>query len=245
MAEEYNFDTLFNGVPFNMSIAGSTGSGKSILLYYLLYKYSKEYDFVYFLTASRKYEGNSELNNYIWPNHIKRIDKKDFLINICDDLTKWLERVKESSDSYPKTLIITDDMGDNIRKGLYNFINKSRHSNISCIFLLHSMKDLNPGERNQIRIKVFTKMVENVKNELDITDPKLINTIRDQIYQIFDDTLETKKYCISEDDKIYYYIIPLEIVNDLKYNKINILHYHESLIKDNIRNSIAEILPSL
>src|SRR5690606_17511458 len=182
-----------------------------------------------------------------WPNNIKRIDKKEMLISTCDELTKWLEKVKANNidGQYPRTLIITDDMGDSVRKGLYNFINKSRHSNISCIFLLHNMKDLNPGERNQIRVKVFTKMIENIKNELDINDNKLVNNIRDQIYQIFDETSNQKKYCIFEDGIVYYFIIPDNLVKNIKYNNINILHYNESLMKDNIRNSISEVILDL
>lgn len=237
---KYDFEPVFNG-NFSINIIGKTGSGKSILLYYLLELYSSKFKFIYFLTKNQRYTNSkTDLNNFIWENHIYYITKDNLEITLRH-ITDWTSQFFTNENQF-KTLIILDDIGK-IPKDLYSYIISSRHLNISFVILTHSLTDLDYNIRKQISHIVTTskfKDVKEIERSLQITGmyAKEIFELNQKLHQT-----EIKKYLvIDSDDEPYYYIVPPSFVERYKQNQVSILHNNESHLKECIKELIRQCI---
>lgn len=234
--EKFDFSSLFD-TNFFLNIVGRTGSGKSILLYNLLYSYSN-FKFIYYFTKNKLTAiSTSEVNNYIWSNHIIDATTENIGI-VMAHLTTWTIEANKENEEHEKfkTLFIFDDIG-RYPKEVYENMISSRHSNISMIFLTHSLTDLHIDMRKQLTCYAISNIFSSAKEiekHLHIRCPKQCDYIFNMSQKIHQDK-EQKKYLILDNVfNTYYYIVPIEFVKEHKNKKINILHLHQSFLKEKL-----------
>lgn len=238
MTNEFDISQLKDN-HFNLSIVGKTNSGKSTLLYYILNLIKEDYKFIYFVTTNDIFQKNCILHNFIWPNHIKVVNNNNQIPGLLDKLYNWTYNISDTTDKY-KSLIIFDDIGDYLNGKLYKTITKSRHINLSMIFLLHDMLTIAKNEREQLTYRIFTHLTD-VKRDLDIKSTNVANDISLFVKNITENENGQKKYMLF-DDKLTskYIIIPQSFIDNLYQNKINTLVYQESQFKSELIKNIIE-----
>jgi hypothetical protein len=236
--QKFNFSEIMND-NFSIAIFGKTNSGKSTLLYYLLGQFCYLFKSIFFITANIKYSRESELDNYIWKDNVKVVDNSgeiEAFLNILESL------VVKTKDRY---LVIYDDIGDLLRKGcVFKHVIYSRHLNISQILLLHDLVTIEPKLRKQLTVKIFTSKIQDVKKELEITDPEEINHFRSIIKELFKDELP-KKYFIFFNSKAYFFIMPKKDLKNIKERNVNILPYSESEYKKLVTTQVKESIKNM
>lgn len=230
---------------FTLSISGSTNTGKSTLLYYILDYIKEDYKFVYFITTNNIFENNSILNNFIWKFHTKilNLKKPKEVTLLLEQLYAWTDKNVKND----KTLVIFDDIGCLLKDNIYQTITKARHIKMSMIFLLHEIYNIAKNERKQLTYKCFTESRNlNLKRDLDLSDTDQLKTeLSVFVKDINNSSIENnqKIYTIFTANNYYYYlVIPDEFIERLKKNEVSTLVYQESKYKDYIKEEINKII---
>lgn len=242
--DAFNLDDMFVEDSVNINLTGSTGTGKSTILYHILNKYHTRFRHIYYFTGQPNWDSTG-INNYVWEDHIFTINVSDK--SSRDDISMYITKHQEWLSKFqdkPRTLLIFDDLGEHLRNQLKNIIN-TRHSRISMIILTHDSTNLEPSVKQNIQFSIYAELIDirrSLKN-LPTEIAKILDKQQAQILQ--ESTKESKKYIVYDAkhrDSFYYYIIPKKDVDDLKDGKINILHNNESNAKDLIKEQILNYI---
>jgi hypothetical protein len=221
--------------PCNISIIGPTNSGKTTILKKILSIISDN-DFIFIVTNSKASFYSNNYLNYFYLNHVLFLDTDDFKIKLSiflKDMKEFGHRLKQENIFKGKIIIVFDDVGENLKHSLNNFTQESRHSNITCIFLIHHFTHLSPNIRNSIHYIITTSYNIDCKDFLHIRDNKSVIHIN----SIIKNLMLKKKYvyCIYNrlDSKFYYYLLKKNESNELN-SSISVLKKTYSCIKKSI-----------
>lgn len=252
--EGYDFSNLKNQHFFNMVIFGTSNSGKTLLTKHVLNSVKGKFNHVYLFIGSPKGVDNN-YNNYIWDNHIININEnsgntRKYLLSKLNEIKVWL---KDISDKYsennkagekPHVLLIFDDLNDNLRsKELTEFITQNRHVNTSCIFLIHSYRNLEPSMRSSLTHYVLAinsshaALLENITNYSKATISDMIATIDQNVIKFKTKNKLLKKEYIENhngNQEGYYDLKGYHVIESDTDNS-NLLYFFElnqNFIKD-------------
>ena len=182
---------------FSMLIVGSSGSGKTSLLYSMVTgskkkgkrtSYKNVFDYIYLISPTL---GGSSMKN----DKFKSIPEDQIYRELTlEGLTELESKLYQNREDDKNSLVILDDVGSQIRrnakaeKKLTQMLQNRRHAFTSYITLLQKYKDAQPGYRANLSHAIFFRPknkieAEAITSELMPYDNKKNKQILDYVFE--------------------------------------------------------------
>ena len=182
---------------FSMLIVGSSGSGKTSLLYSMVTgskkkgkrtSYKNVFDYIYLISPTL---GGSSMKN----DKFKTIPEDQIYRELTlEGLTELESKLYQNREDDKNSLVILDDVGSQIRrnakaeKKLTQMLQNRRHAFTSYITLLQKYKDAQPGYRANLSHAIFFRPknkieAEAITSELMPYDNKKNKQILDYVFE--------------------------------------------------------------
>lgn len=172
--DRFNFNKAFdNDKNYTMAIIGSSQSGKTTFLDFLINKVHGLYDLIILFSQ------NKDAKVY---DDIKKLKNVMAFEEFEEDLIKDLHRLNMKTENYLKFLIIFDDELDNkynpmIRKLFSTY----RNANISSLFSAQDVTFITPSNRNQMSY-IFLFKQNNGMGIQKVVDNFLMGGVNEQFF---------------------------------------------------------------
>lgn len=222
-----SWSNIFDGSNFSMLIAGSSGSGKTMLLKEILRSCQKNYDYIVVLCPSLEFSGDyNEFEDVERPEKDGKSGGKrytmfgeydpDIIREIMESQSDIIRRY--GKERCPKVMIILDDCLEFLRQHslIEKLFFKGRHINISPICLVQKLKGVSTILRVNTRYAIFFRAgnsseIEHFleaytgKKERKIIEPELLEWFKELYSFLFCDfkTQEFQnRYILGKDGKL-------------------------------------------
>jgi len=207
--EEWNMDETFEKVLGGfIGILAPTGSGKSYLLRDILSKIHKNYENIYLMCPTAKFQ---TVYDYFPDKNIIDHFDEEFLVNLFDERTKKFERSKKEKKEVKKVMVILDDVVSDKEYTRSKIMDKlsisARPVGITIVILSQYFSRIKPMHRTNLRLFIGFD-VDNM-NELEkFTSESMCNINKRVGRLLYKKITGEKKYqvCIVE---LYKLSVPM------------------------------------